>query len=132
MTPVLSLPSRRSTSRRWIVIGFNRVGVTPPPTDDYRNSLTDTTHPFGTVVVNGSSTGTLEVAGDRDWFSIQLNAGTTYVVNLQGQTAGGGTLEDPYLRFYDSTGALLARNDDIILGVNLDSQLIYLVNTTGT
>src|SRR3981189_2822297 len=28
-------------------------------TDDFRNSLTDTTRPFGSVVVNGSSTGRL-------------------------------------------------------------------------
>jgi FG-GAP-like repeat/Calx-beta domain/Bacterial pre-peptidase C-terminal domain len=114
------------------VIGFDRAGAGPSPTDDFRNSLTDTTHPFGSVVVNGSSTGKLEVAGDRDWFGVQLNAGTTYVINLQGQQAGGGTLEDPYLRLHNSAGTVLSENDDIVNGVNRDSQLSYSVTASGT
>jgi len=69
--------------------------------DDYRNSLTDLSHPFGTVAVNGSSTGRLEVVGDRDWFSVQLVAGTTYTISLQGTASGSGTLQDPYLRVHN-------------------------------
>jgi hypothetical protein len=114
------------------VIGFDRAGGGPSPTDDFRNSLTDTTHPFGSVVVNGSSTGKLEVAGDRDWFSIQLNAGTTYTINLQGQQTAGGTLEDPYLRLHNSAGTLLSENDDIVSGVNRDSQLSFTASSSGT
>jgi hypothetical protein len=102
------------------------------PTDDFRDSLTDTTAPLGSVAVNGSHTGTLEVTGDRDWFSIQLNAGTTYDINLQGLQAGGGTLEDPYLRIHNSSGALVAENDDIVRGINRDSHLTFQATTTGT
>src|SRR5262249_33359646 len=69
---------------------------------------------------------------DRDWFRMQLTGGTNYLVNLQGQQAGAGTLEDPYLRIRDSTGALVAENDDIVLGVNRDSQLSFTATTTGT
>jgi hypothetical protein len=114
------------------LIGFNRANGSPrTPPDDFANSLSDTTHPFGALGVNGAVTGTLEVAGDRDWFRVSLVAGTTYVINLQGQTAGGGTLEDPYLRVHNTAGAVLAENDDIQPGVNRDSQLVFQAQTTG-
>jgi hypothetical protein len=111
------------------VLGWDRTGGT---TDDYANSLTDTTHPFGQVAVNGSSTGTLEVTGDRDWFRVQVTAGRTYLVNLQGQYTGAGTLEDPYLYVHNSSGALVAQIDDIQNGVIRDSRLYFTATTTGT
>ena len=30
--------------------------------------------------------------GDRDWFAVELAAGTTYEINLQGAETGRGTL----------------------------------------
>src|SRR5207248_291570 len=115
------------------VLGWTPSGAAPPPVaDDFANSLTDATHPFGQVTVGGSSSGTIDFNGDRDWFRVQLTGGTTYTINLQGQHAGAGTLEDPYLRVHNSTGALLAENDDIVLGTNRDSQLTFQVAVTGT
>ena len=106
-------------------------GSVSQPADDYANGLTDGSHPFGQVSANSSSSGTLEVGGDRDWFAVQLAAGVTYVIDLQGQHAGGGTLEDPYVRLHDSSGALLAENDDIVQGVNRDSKLSYTPSAPG-
>jgi len=115
------------------VIGFNLATGTAPPThDDFANTLTDLTHPFGTIGVTGTATGTLEVSGDHDWFRVQLTAGTSYLINLQGQQAGAGTLEDPYLRVRNSAGTLVAENDDIVSGTNRDSQLTYVAPATGT
>jgi len=115
------------------ILGWTLTGSTPPPSsDDFRNTLTDTAHPFGSVVVGGSSTGNLEVTGDRDWFQIQLVAGTSYLITLFGQQGGGGTLEDPYLRVHNSAGTLLTENDDIVLGTNRDSQLTFTATATGT
>ena len=57
--------------------------------------------------------------GDRDWFQVQLVAGTTYIVDLQGAQAGGGRW---WIRIYACTTALKfcwPRNDDIIL-INRD------------
>ena len=51
---------------------------------------------------------------------------------MQGLHAGGGTLEDPYLRIHASNGVLLSENDDISLGVNRDSQVTFTANATGT
>jgi hypothetical protein len=114
------------------VIGFNRATGTPPPTtDDFANSLTDGTHPFGVLGATGAATGTLERTGDHDWFRVQLVAGTSYVINLQGQHTGAGTLQDPYLRVYNSTGGFVAEDDDVG-GGNLDSRLTFSPTTTGT
>ena len=111
--------------------GTYRVGVSSSavPTDDFRDSLTDTTAPFGLVAINSSSTGNLETTGDRDWFQVQLTAGTHYVFKLEGTAGSGGTLPDPYLRLYNSTGTLLAENDD---SNTLDSQLLFGATATGT
>ena len=108
------------------------LGWSPLVADDFANSLTDTSHPFGSVSVNSSSSGTLEAVGDRDWFRVQLVAGVTYVINLQGSDAGAGTLADPYLRLHDASGNLLAESDDIVVGTNHDSQITYSVTASGT
>jgi len=47
------------------------------------------------------------------------------------QQAGGGTLADPYLRLHASDGAVVAENDDIVVGINRDSQLVYTATATG-
>src|SRR5262249_4835401 len=58
--------------------------------DDYRDSLTDTTAPFGQVAVGGSVVGVVapelgDVNGDKDWFELDgLQQGHTYRITLQG------------------------------------------------
>jgi len=114
--------------------GTYRVNVSTATTagDDFADTLTDATRPFGQIAVNGSNTGNLEVTGDRDWFRVELTAGTTYTIDLQGQGAGNGTLEDPLLRLHGNSAASVAENDDILLGENRDSRLTYLATSTGT
>ena len=56
--------------------------------------------------------GGVDYSGDRDWFSVELTAGQTYVLGLQGLGSAAGSLADPYLRLYDKSGTLLAENDD--------------------
>lgn len=106
-------------------------GITGSASDDFANSVTDSSHPFGTVAVGGSATGRLETGADRDWFRVQLTAGTAYTVNLTGQQAAGGTLEDPYVRIHNSTGATLFENDDIVVGTNRDARITFTATTTG-
>jgi hypothetical protein len=99
-------------------------------TDDYADSLIDPSAPFGQVAVNGSAAGQLEVAGDRDWFQVQLNAGATYTMDLQAAGAGLGTLSDPYLRLYNGSGQLITLDDDS--GPGFDSRLVYIPSVSGT
>jgi Ca2+-binding RTX toxin-like protein len=117
------------------VLGWNPTGSGTgfqPAPDEYASSLTDTAHPFGQIAVGGSASGALQIAGDRDWFAVQLQAGGTYAISLVGKAGGGGTLADPFLRLHDSSGTLLASNDDISPGSNSDSRLVFTASSSGT
>ena len=48
--------------------------------DDY----TADTATAGSVAVGGTATGEIGSSGDRDWFAVDLVAGHTYVIDLQG------------------------------------------------
>ena len=48
--------------------------------DDFTNGI-DTT---GRVAVGGTANGNIETGGDRDWFAVELVAGRTYTIDLQG------------------------------------------------
>ena len=61
----------------------------------------------GQLDVGGRCQGRLERRGDRDWFSINLDTGSSYRVDLKGQS-----LWDPHLRLRDSRGEILAEIDD--------------------
>lgn len=111
---------------------YGAVGSTPAPApgaDDYADSLTDTTAPFGQVSAGGSLTGNLESAGDRDWFRVQLSAGQEYTIDLEGSPTRAGTLPDAYLRFRDASGALLAANDDF---GSFNSRVTWRAAASGT
>jgi hypothetical protein len=92
------------------VLGWNSLPFVPAP-DDFANSLADASHPFGQLSPGGASAGVLEMAGDRDWFQVQLQAGFSYTINLVGAHGGGGTLADSFLRLHDASGGLVASND---------------------
>ena len=80
-----------------------------------------------TLAIGGTAASDLGIAGDRDWFAINLTAGqaVTIVVN-------GITLDDPYLYVRDSSGTLLFENDDIVSGFNRDSRVAFNPAYTGT
>jgi serralysin len=69
--------------------------------------------------------GLIEEAGDNDWVAVTLTVGHQYTL-----TAHGVTLDDPYLRLYDSSGTLLDENDD--KGESEDSELIFTALSSGT
>ena len=62
----------------------------------------------GSVAVGGSATGEIEKKNDIDWFAVELVAGRTYVIDLEGSPTGGGTLANPLLRgLYGGGGVVL-------------------------
>lgn len=80
--------------------------------DDYAaTSLT-----AGRVSVGGSVTGSLESAGDQDWFAISLTAGQGYTFSLDSCSSSG--VDDPYLTLYDASGTFLTLNDDAEYSLN--------------
>ena len=97
--------------------------------DDY-SSTTQTT---GTVAVGGSATGEIETSKDFDWFAVDLVAGHTYVIDLEGTDSGGGALRNPVLRgLYDADGNRIAGTRDNDGGTGRDARLTFTATTTGT
>ena len=103
-------------------VGTYTLAVSETPADDYAADATTT----GRVVVGGSATGSIEPAGDRDWFAVTLEAGKLYRFDLKGWSTGDGTLGDPYLRgIYDANGELIDGTSDDDGGVGRNSRVHF-------
>ncbi len=94
------------------------------PTGDTVLATTGTPETNETITVGGSRTGYINTSGDHDWFAITLAPGS-YAFTLTA-TSGG---VDPYLYLRNSSGALLASNDD---SGGLNSRIVFQVTTAGT
>jgi hypothetical protein len=79
--------------------------------EDFADSLLDTTRPFGLVFSSSSTptpvSGTLETIGDRDLFEVALDSGPVYQI-----VVNSGSLADPFLRLFDSSGNEIFHDDD--------------------
>ncbi|MBF0158507.1 MAG: pre-peptidase C-terminal domain-containing protein [Magnetococcales bacterium] len=95
-------------------------------TDDYADDATSTDQLSLDQVVNGK----LESDGDEDWLAINLTAGMSYVFDLEGESTGQGSLEDPYLQLLDADGEEIDADDDG--GTDLNPQLTYTATEDGT
>ena len=80
-----------------------------------------------TITVGGSLTSELETVGDTDWIAITLTAGQTIDIALFG--SGANPVADTYLRVRDSSGNVLAFNDD---ADGLNSALTFTATGAGT
>ena len=111
------------------------------PGTDYRvdmwisNPATDVGSTFATATEIGTGTtyGNLELAGDRDMYSIDLTAGQLYSFTYAGGIAGQPELDAQtpgesigVLRLYDSSGNVVAS------GVNYETVVNYLPQDSGT
>ena len=97
-------------------------------------AIPDNTSTTETISIGGTRDETLEVAGDQDWFRINLTDGDAIQIDLFGLDHDSGNalgeLIDPYVRIYDASGSFLAGNDDIVLGQLLDSRLVFQASNT--
>ena len=97
--------------------------------DDYAADTTTT----GAVTVGGSSTGTIEQAGDHDWFEVVLETGKAYLVDLMGAQTSDGTLRDPYLvGIHSSSGRRVSGTTDDNSGLGTNSRVRFAPTTNGT
>ena len=96
--------------------------------DDYSAD----TQAAGRIVISASRKGEIETAGDRDWFSVKLEAGKTYRFDLKGAVTLDGTLLDPYLRgIHDASGALLAGTTADHGGTAMNSRVEFTAPADG-
>ena len=95
------------------------------------DDLSGNSRTTGVLTVGAAPTvATLEVAGDRDWWRVSLSAGTSYTITVSGAPNGSGTLGDPFLRLYDSTGHLAGQDDDF--GGSLNALFTFTPSVSGT
>lgn len=77
------------------------------------------------IGVGDTFSGTLSSLSDEDWISISLTEGESITINMV-----GGSLDDPFLRLYDSTGTLITSNDDG--GPGTDASITFTATASGT
>ena len=97
--------------------------------DDYTNDTSTT----GTVTVGGSVTGEIESTGDEDWFAVELVAGRTYRIDLEGSPTGKGTLTNPAIHgIHDSNGAVIGYTADDNGGTGENARTSFTPTASGT
>ena len=98
------------------------------------NSEADTDFPAttattGRVEVGASATGTL-AGSERDYFRVDLEAGTRYQIDVEGADTGRGTVADPRVVLHDASNTQLGANDNS--GVGKNAQMTYTPTAAGT
>lgn len=101
--------------------------MAPDRGDDVVDTIPGDVTTGATIAVGGTVSGTLETGPDHDWFRIDLAAGQTITINLDGT---GGTPPDTYLRLRNSAGTEIAFDDDGGPGYN--SALQFTATAAGT
>ena len=87
----------------------------------------------GVVTVGGTVEGSVEAAGDRDWFAVEFEAGRTYTIDLRGSPTGDGTLSDPYLHgIYDENGNPIDGTLNDNGGTGNNSRVTFTASDAGT
>ena len=103
--------------------------VSEPDGQDLPDGVSTT----GRVAVGGSATGKIHVFNDHDWFAVELEAGSTYRIDLEGSWTGGGTMRNPHLgsvRDADGVRILYTRDDDGGAGYN--ARVTFTATDAGT
>ena len=104
--------------------GTYTLSVTEPNADDFSADASTT----GEVTVGGSVEGEVETAGDRDWFAVEVVAGTTYRVDLERTNPSLTWFAN--LAVHDEDGNPISGTTNY--GSGLDSRLYFTATDTGT
>jgi VCBS repeat-containing protein len=97
------------------------------------NGLDDHSQDASTGAVLNDDTagvsGNIELQGDHDWFKVSLVDSKHYVIKLEGESSGNGTLADPFLALYG--GASPSRDTTVAWGDGTPSSLVTSDNDGG-
>jgi hypothetical protein len=92
-----------------------------------------------TLAIGGSVSSTIDSSSDKDYFKVQLAAGTAYQFDLKGSATGSGTLGDPYLMLHNDSNTALRADDDgasvyptDTTGHSTNAQIVFIAPESGT
>lgn len=109
-------------------LGSYRVQVSAQARSDAQASA-QTRH---TLAAGAATQGSIEFAGDKDWYAVDLMAGTSYVIDLLGDVTSTQVLRDAVLGgVYDASGAEVAAGNNNY-GASLNSRLVFKPVTSAT
>ena len=95
--------------------------------------IPDDTSTTATLRAGQSLLGRIDPVHDRDWYRVEFEAGTTYVIDLEGASTNAGTLHNPLLRWlHDADGNGIRHTRDDNDGTGLNARQRYTAPTTGT
>ena len=103
--------------------------------ENYQDSvdLPATTATIGRVLVGESARGKITPSGDTDWFRVELEADTTYRIDLEGSETGKGTLLDPWLSgIFDADGDRVPNSSNDDGGQGTNGLKIFTPTASGT
>ena len=97
------------------------------------DSISDRIDTTGRITVGSSVTGDIETANDRDAYAVELVAGRTYRIDLEGSGTDKGTLADPFLRWLrDATGTGVTGTRDDNGGEGDNARQTFTPSESGT
>ena len=97
------------------------------------DSISDSISTTGRITVGDPVTGEIETANDRDAYAVELVAGRTYQIDLEGTATDEGTLADPLLRWLrDETGTGLVGTRDDNGGEGANARQTFTPEVSGT
>ncbi len=108
-------------------IGAYQLTVAQAPPDDFSAAMNSSA---ATLTLGTAQAGNIGIPGDHDVFQVNLEAGKVYQLGVIGLAGHAGTLTDPYLRVFDSTGHLIDFDNNG--GVGNDAQMYFAPTSTGT
>ena len=81
--------------------------------------------------VNGTAVrGEIDLAGDKDWFRVELEGGRRYQIDVRGEGSGVGTLRISYMWIHDAAGQRIVFASGG--GSYLETRLVWTPPSSGT
>ncbi|MGB0322824.1 MAG: S8 family serine peptidase [Luminiphilus sp.] len=111
-------------------IGSYALNLSLAPPDDHGSLLDDTATAIAIDAnFSVSQQGIIGIPGDKDVFAITLEAGKVYLLSAEGMAGSAGTLANPLLRLFSTSGRLVDYNDNG--GLGNDAEFYFAPTETG-
>ncbi|MFO1069736.1 MAG: hypothetical protein U1E14_14550 [Geminicoccaceae bacterium] len=116
----------RSDGEVFVEASGDRAGTYRLSVIEVAGDQPDNTDTPATLAAGGIAHGTIDWAGeapDRDWYRLELTAGHSYRIDLEGRSSGAGSLFNPQLLLVDAGGNPVPASGDYAVGWN-DSSIV--------